>query len=213
MAHRSGPFRRQGRFDSITMAHFDRDASYAAPAILAAGVGNRMVQAAGRVADGFVGHTVASARNLSELAKPVITSALTEPGRAPKDFLFTSQVIASVDEDHASARNRAALQVGFYSTPKGYDALFPDERDELSRVQAREAFIAGDITGVGQAGLGLVDERAVFGSSQDISAQLARYNDILDLALLYPPYFGIEPDDVTKNEYSLIEVARQWNRH
>jgi alkanesulfonate monooxygenase SsuD/methylene tetrahydromethanopterin reductase-like flavin-dependent oxidoreductase (luciferase family) len=212
MAHKRGPFVHDGRFDAVRMAHFDHDALLPVSVpILAAGVGPRMVQAAGRVADGFVGHTVASVENLADLARPEIETALGDAGRARGDFTFASQVIASADTDAISARDRAALQVGFYSTPKGYDALFPREADEVSRGRARDAFTAGDIDGVGRAGLDLVADRAVAGTQLEVSQQLRRYEKVLDLALLYPPYFGVAPEELTRNEYALIAVAAEWN--
>jgi alkanesulfonate monooxygenase SsuD/methylene tetrahydromethanopterin reductase-like flavin-dependent oxidoreductase (luciferase family) len=212
MSHAGGRFEYRGRFDNVTMAHFEREASLPVPVpILAAGVGDRMIQAAATVADGFVGHTVASVENLTEQARPVIRSSLDRTGRAEREFTLASQVIASADADRSAARARAALQVGFYSTPKGYDALFPDQDDEACRTRAREAFVAGDIDGVRRAGLELIEKRAVFGTPDDVSEQLARYESVLDLALLYPPYFGIDPKEVTKNEYALIEIAAHWN--
>jgi alkanesulfonate monooxygenase SsuD/methylene tetrahydromethanopterin reductase-like flavin-dependent oxidoreductase (luciferase family) len=212
MSHRSGPFRYEGRFESLTLAHFDHETRPAERVpILAAGVGARMTQAAGHVADGFVGHTVASAENLAQLAEPVLSSALASVERARADFTVASQVIASVGADRAVARERAALQVGFYCTPKGYDALFPDKDDEASRRRARDAFVAGDIAGVGSAGLGLVEDRAVFGTKDEVYRQLARYQDVLDLALLYPPYFSVDPAEITRNEFELIDIAARWN--
>jgi alkanesulfonate monooxygenase SsuD/methylene tetrahydromethanopterin reductase-like flavin-dependent oxidoreductase (luciferase family) len=212
MTHTRGRFEFDGRFDAVTMAHFEHETPPPGPVpILAAGVGARMIQAAGRTADGFVGHTVASVENLVELAQPVITSELDQGDRARSDFTFASQVIASVDGNSSSARARAALQVGFYSTPRGYDTLFTDTDDEKSRVRAREAFVVGDIPGVGQAALELVNERAVFGTPDEVSQQLRRYERVLDLALLYPPYFGVDPAEVTENEYALIEIAAHWD--
>lgn len=211
MAHNAGPFAFQGTFDNVTMAHYEhRVRPERTVQVFAAGVGSWMVTTAGRAADGFFGHTVASVENLKQLARPLIDAALSDVGRAPADFTFASQVIASADADAAAARTRAALQVGFYSTPKGYDALFPDEADRSARARARAAFQAGDTVAVGRAGGELVDQRAVFGNSEDVARQLKRYSAVLDLALLYPPSFGVDPAEVTQNEYALIEIAANW---
>ena len=66
-AHRSGPFRYEGQFDHVSMAHYDRTALPDSLTILAAGVGEHMVRVAGECADGFVGHTIASASSPSSL--------------------------------------------------------------------------------------------------------------------------------------------------
>ena len=46
IAHRSGPFRYEGRFDRVSMAHYDRTALPDSLTILAAGVGEHMVRVA-----------------------------------------------------------------------------------------------------------------------------------------------------------------------
>jgi alkanesulfonate monooxygenase SsuD/methylene tetrahydromethanopterin reductase-like flavin-dependent oxidoreductase (luciferase family) len=212
LQHRGGSLCHDGRFDSVALAHFDREVVSDVPTpIHAAGVGARMITAAGREADGFVGHTVASIENLSTQARPTLAAALSERGRPSTSFAMTSQIVASADERIDVARDRAARQVGFYSTPKGYDVLFTGEQQARARGRAREALVAGDADGVGRAGLGLVEERAVFGTTDQVMGQLAGYAEVLDVALLYPPNFGVELSEVTKNEYALIEVAAEWN--
>ena len=52
------------------MAHYDRTALPGSLTILAAGVGEHMVRVAGECADGFVGHTIASAGYLRDTARP-----------------------------------------------------------------------------------------------------------------------------------------------
>ena len=147
MSHASGPYEFHGRFDHVVMAHLERKAVPDRPVpIFAAGVGDFMIKAVARVADGFFGHTVASVENLESMARPVIAPIVDERGLADS-FTYASQIIASAGADAEHARGMAAKQVGFYSTPKGYDALFPDEADEASRVAAREAFRSGDLQG------------------------------------------------------------------
>jgi alkanesulfonate monooxygenase SsuD/methylene tetrahydromethanopterin reductase-like flavin-dependent oxidoreductase (luciferase family) len=55
LAHRSGPFRYQGRFDRIEMAHYDRTVLPDSVTILAAGVGEHMVAAVGSARTGSSG--------------------------------------------------------------------------------------------------------------------------------------------------------------
>src|SRR5256884_312938 len=105
IAHRSGPFRYEGRFDRVSMAHYDRTALPHSLTILAAGVGEHMV---------------------------------------------------------------------------------------------------------GVAGEAMVEERAVFGTPEDVAGQLRRYADVIDGAFFYPPHFGVDPERIHANEMSLIEVASGW---
>jgi alkanesulfonate monooxygenase SsuD/methylene tetrahydromethanopterin reductase-like flavin-dependent oxidoreductase (luciferase family) len=206
LRHERGPFRFDGRFDHVAMAHFDHVTGPTEVPVLAAGVGPAMVSATGRHADGFVGHPIASVEYLRDHARPRLAAARGDL----TDFLVTSQVIAAASDDVAAAGAAATAQVGFYATVKGYDALFPDGRFGPERAAARTAFAAGDVAGVAAAAGPLAADRAVFGTPDDVAKQLHRYADTLDWALLYPPHFGESPGDITANEYALIEVAACW---
>jgi len=116
---------------------------------------------------------------------------------------MTTQIVASIGTDARAARRDAAAQVGFYSTPKGYDALFPDGQHAAERVAAREALVRGEVAGVIAAGEAMVEERAVFGTPEDVAGQLRRYTDVIDWAILYPPHFGVEPERIHANELGL----------
>jgi len=210
IAHRSGPFSYQGTFDRVSMAHYDRTALPDNMTILAAGVGEHMVAAAGQSADGFVGHTIASARYLRDVALPLLAQGAARVGRDPARLLMTTQIVAAASPDPAAARKDAAAQVGFYATPKGYDALFPGGQFAAERAAAREALARGDVPGVIAAGEPMADERAVFGTPEDVAAQLRRYAGVVDWAILYPPHFGVDHERIHANELSLIEVAAGW---
>jgi alkanesulfonate monooxygenase SsuD/methylene tetrahydromethanopterin reductase-like flavin-dependent oxidoreductase (luciferase family) len=96
------------------------------------------------------------------------------------------------------------------TTPKGYDALFPGGQFTAERLAARDALALGDVPGVIAAGEAMVDERAVFGTPDDVARQLRRYADAVDWALLYPPHFGVDAERVHANELNLIDVASGW---
>jgi alkanesulfonate monooxygenase SsuD/methylene tetrahydromethanopterin reductase-like flavin-dependent oxidoreductase (luciferase family) len=211
IAHRGGPFRYAGRFDQVALAHYDRATLPDEVTILAAGVGEHMVTAVGQCADGFVGHTIASAGYLRDTARPLLAKGAARAGRDPATLLVTTQVVAAANAaDLAAARRDAAAQVGFYATPKGYDALFPGGQHAAARAAARAAVASGDVPGVIAAGEAMVDERAVFGTPDDVAGQLRRYAGTVDWALLYPPHYGVDRDRVHANELSLIEIAAAW---
>lgn len=210
IAHRHGPFQYEGRFERISMAHYERPALPDSATILAAGVGEHMVGVVGECADGFVGHTIASADYLRDTAPPLLAKGAARANRDVTQLRITTQIVASAGTDRLGARRDAAAQVGFYSTPKGYDALFPNGQFAAERVAAREALARSDVAGVITAGEAMVDERAVFGTADDVADQLRRYADAVDWALLYPPHFAVDQDRIHANELSLIEVAAGW---
>jgi alkanesulfonate monooxygenase SsuD/methylene tetrahydromethanopterin reductase-like flavin-dependent oxidoreductase (luciferase family) len=172
--------------------------------------GGRARQRGGEWADGFVGHTIASAGYLRDVARPALATGAARADRDVAQLRITTQIVASAGTDPRAARRDAAAQVGFYSTPKGYDALFPDGQFTAERVAARDALARGDGAGVIAAGEAMVGERAVFGTPEDVADQLRRYAGVVDWALLYPPHFGVDAERVHANELSLIEVASGW---
>jgi alkanesulfonate monooxygenase SsuD/methylene tetrahydromethanopterin reductase-like flavin-dependent oxidoreductase (luciferase family) len=210
IAHRSGPFSHEGRFDRVSMAHYERAQLPDSVPIMLAGVGEHMVRAAGECADGFVGHTIASADYLCDTARPLLAEGAARGGRHAGDVRVTTQIVAAAGADTRAARRDVAAQVGFYATPKGYDALFPSGQFAAERAAAREALARGDLAAVISAGDAMVDERAVCGTVDDVAAQLRRYTDAVDWALLYPPHFGVDPERVHANELALIELAAGW---
>jgi len=117
IAHRSGPFTYDGTFDRVSMAHYDRTALPDRMTILAAGVGEHMVSVAGECADGFVGHTIASAAYLRDVARPLLAKGAAKAGRDAAQLRVTTQIVASAGTDPRAARRDAAAQVGFYATP------------------------------------------------------------------------------------------------
>ena len=211
IAHRTGPFSHDGAFDRVSMAHYDRTALPDSMTILAAGVGEHMVAAVGESADGFVGHTIASAGYLRDIAPPLLARGAARAGRNASQLRITTQIVAAASSDRAAARRDAAAQVGFYATPKGYDALFPDGQFAAERAAARQAVAQADVPGVIAAGEPMADERAVFGTPGDVAAQLCRYDGAVDWALLYPPHYGVSPERIHANELALIEVAAGWH--
>ncbi|GAA0922804.1 LLM class flavin-dependent oxidoreductase [Pseudonocardia zijingensis] len=210
LAHRSGPFRYDGEFDRVALGHYERTALPDSVPILAAGVGEHMVRVAGECADGFVGHTIASVDYLRDVAEPLLAEGAARGRRDVAELRRTTQIVAAASSDSRAARRDAAAQVGFYATPKGYDALFPGGRFAEERAAARDAVARRDVAGVVAAGEAMVEERAVFGTPEDVAAQLRRYEGVVDWALLYPPHYGVDPERVHANELSLIEVASSW---
>ena len=169
-----------------------------------------LVGVAGECADGFVGHTIAPAAYLRDIAGPLLAMGAARANRDAGHVRMTTQIVAAASADPRAARRDAAAQVGFYATPKGYDALFPGGQFTAERLAAREALASGDVPGVITAGEAMVDERAVFGTPDDVASQLRRYADVVDWALLYPPHFGVDSERVHANELSLIDVASGW---
>ena len=93
-----------------------------APPIWLAGVGPRMVEAAGAVADGFICHPLLSRSYLADAIKPALAAGRTSTGA---DRPFTTVAMAMVttgrtEEAYAAAIAGTKRQIGFYASTPAY---------------------------------------------------------------------------------------------
>jgi alkanesulfonate monooxygenase SsuD/methylene tetrahydromethanopterin reductase-like flavin-dependent oxidoreductase (luciferase family) len=196
------PVDHEGRFYRLRIAALDDLAS--APArdipIYTAGVNPRMIEAAGRVADGLLGHTLFSPRYVEEVVRPAIERGAAHAGRDSGDVALATYTLASAHEDRAQARREAAAMIAFYGSVKSYAGLF-DACGFASEAEAiRGAFAAGDVEAmVGAVTEAMVDDLAVAGTPDEVAEQLRRFDDVVDEVVLSPPTFRVTPERVAEN--------------
>jgi alkanesulfonate monooxygenase SsuD/methylene tetrahydromethanopterin reductase-like flavin-dependent oxidoreductase (luciferase family) len=96
----------EGRFYRLRIAALDDLAS--APGrdipIYTAGVNPRMIEAAGRVADGLLGHTLFSPRYIAEVVRPALERGAAHARRDPGDVALATYTLASAHEDREQLR-------------------------------------------------------------------------------------------------------------
>jgi probable F420-dependent oxidoreductase len=96
---------------------------WGAPRIFLAGVGPRMTEVAGEVADGFFVHPFHTRESLERLTLPALERGLVRAGRSRADLQVSHQVlIATGERDEELARARAAVrsQIAFYGSTPAY---------------------------------------------------------------------------------------------
>ena len=92
--------------------------------IYTAGVNPRMIESAGRVADGLLGHTLFSPRYIDEVVRPAIERAPATPGATPATSRSppTRSPRPTRTRSRRGARRRA--MIAFYGSVKSYGNLF-----------------------------------------------------------------------------------------
>lgn len=161
------------------------------PEIWLAGVGERMTEVAGEVADGLVAHSFTTRRYLDEVTLPALTRGAAAAGR-PRPGISIPAFIA-MGEDADSIR-RAAVAVGhqiaFYgSTPSYLPVLelhgWGSVHEGLNAASRR-----GDWAAMGELVTEeIVREFAVIGTPAQVAAGLkARYGDIATRLSFSAPY-------------------------
>lgn len=176
--------------------------------IYTAGVNPRMVESAGRVADGVIAHPICSLRYLEEVVRPAVARGAAHTGRDATDIAVTSMVISVVHDDEEQARDEAANQIAFYSSVKSYHPVLAAGGFGEEAVRIREAFAARDLSGMRRAVTDeMIDELAVTGTGDQVMAGLRRYDRVLDHTIIYSPTHNIPPRRVEENLFSLISMV------
>jgi len=196
------PVKHDGRFYRLHIQGLDDLA--VAPTrtipIYTAGVNPRMVQSAGRVADGLLAHTLCSPRYLREVCVPELERGAAHAGRDPDDVALATYALASASDDREEARRDAAAMIAFYGSVRSYGAIFETcgFAGEAAAIQA--AFRRGDVDGMLAAVTEpMVDELAIAGTPDEVRAGLRRFDGVCDHVVLSPPTFRVTPERVAEN--------------
>ncbi|MHB8695045.1 MAG: LLM class flavin-dependent oxidoreductase [Solirubrobacteraceae bacterium] len=164
--------------------------------IYIAGVNARMIEVAGRVCDGLIGHGLLSPAYLADVARPAIARGAALTGRDPGDVDLTTMVICSVDDDEATARRGAAASLAFYGSVRTYAPVLESMGFGSEGAAMREAFGRGDFAGLLAAVSDrMIDTLTIAGTPAQARAQLRRYDEIVDHVILQPPA-GSEPSQL-----------------
>ncbi|GAB2960412.1 LLM class flavin-dependent oxidoreductase [Amycolatopsis acidiphila] len=173
-----------------------------------AGVNPRMIEVAGRVADGLVGHPLFTLRYLDEVVRPAITKGAGRMGRRAENIRITTMVIAAVDEDEEQARRDAASQIAFYASVKTYDRALAVAGFAAEARAIREAFARGDLEAMTAAVPDrMIDAIAVAGTPRQVRDALRRYEGTVDHVILYAPTLGLAAPRADRNVRRLVAIA------
>jgi probable F420-dependent oxidoreductase len=108
---------------------------YGLPPIFCAGVGPRMTEAVGEVADGFFVHPFHTAEFVRRTTLPALERGLAKAGRSRDELTLSCQLLLVTgddDEQFLAARNGARAQISFYgSTPAYRPVLACHGREDL----------------------------------------------------------------------------------
>jgi probable F420-dependent oxidoreductase len=158
--------------------------------IYLAGVNPRMVQAAGTVGDGLVGHPLFTPEYVREIVHPALDRGAQHAGRTAR-VPIAGYLTCSVDEDRTQARSAARAVIAFNSTVKTYEAIH-HHHDFLPHVERiREAWRARDLAGMAAAVPDeMLDTIALAGTPDEVRERFSeRWEGVYDRTLLWPPAF------------------------
>jgi probable F420-dependent oxidoreductase len=203
-----GPIDHRGRFYRITMPPFPGAGPPPSPIpVYLAAVNERMLETAGRVADGLLGHPMTSPEYVRDVVRPAVERGRVAGGRVETAFDLTTSLIVQVsDDDPERARREAALQLGFYATTRTYKPVlelhgFGDRQEPL-----RRAFVRQDVVGMIDIALPMVDTLAVAGTAEECRVRLAEFEDVVDRVMLGGAWVGPSEDRLEENHRAIVEA-------
>ncbi len=172
---------------------------YGPPRIFVAGVGPRMTEVAGEVADGFFEHPFNTPESARQVTRPALERGLERAGRSPKDLEISCQVMVVTgrsEEALEGARRAVKSQIAFYGSTPAYRGVLEchgwgDLQTDLNRLSKRGQWeqmtdLIGDE---------MLETIAVCGAPGEIGGKVrARYADVADRVSLVAPY--VAQDDV-----------------
>ncbi|WP_218616224.1 LLM class flavin-dependent oxidoreductase [Pseudonocardia abyssalis] len=161
-----------------------------------AGFNARMVQAAGAVADGLVGHPIFTRRYVDDVVRPALAAGAARSGRTD-DVPIAGYVITSVSDDGDRARRDAAAQIAFYTVVRTYAPLVELEGFTSEVAAIRDAWKARDhdamIAAVSPA---MLDRMAVAGTPDEVRDRMPAFHGLYDRLLCYIPSYGLSASEI-----------------
>jgi probable F420-dependent oxidoreductase len=173
-----------------------------------AGVNQRMIEAAGAVADGHIGHPLFTREYGDEVVLPALARGADRTGRPLSSIERCGYVICAVGEDGDAARRAARAQIAFYSVVKTYDAILARHGLQDAAAQMRAAWSRRDT----EAMIAAVPDRmlelmAVAGTPDEVRQQYAaNITGRYDHTLLYPPSFGLSQGEIAATIDAIIDT-------
>lgn len=198
----------RGRFYTVTMTPFPGAGPVGDVPVYLAAVNERMLEAAGRVADGLLGHPLTSPDYLRQVVRPAIERGAAAAGRDPSEVSLTNSVVLQLNEDRERARFEAALQIAFYATTRTYRPVldlhgFGDLTSPL-----REAYARGDLGEMARIAMPMVDTYAVAGPEEECRERLAAFDGLVDRILLGGAWVGPDQEALAENYRRILATFR-----
>jgi probable F420-dependent oxidoreductase len=201
------PVDHRGPFYRIVMPPFPGAGPASGPVpIYLAAVNARMVETAGRVADGVLGHPMTSPGWVRDVIRPAVARGAAAAGRDPVSVSVSTSVILQVGADRGEARREAALQIGFYATTPSYKPVL--EFHEFGELMAplRKAFVRKDFAAMADIALPMVDALAVAGEPDECRERLRSFEGAADRLILGGAWVGPSEERLRENHRLIVRT-------
>jgi alkanesulfonate monooxygenase SsuD/methylene tetrahydromethanopterin reductase-like flavin-dependent oxidoreductase (luciferase family) len=206
-----GPVHHDGRFYRV---HLSPPSATAPPLrdhlpIHIAGVNPRMVEVAGRVADGLISHPMFTRLYVDEVVRPAIAAGAAKTERDPADVAVIGILMCAVHDDIDVARRQIAFSIAQYAASRVYDRLFGlhgwTDAQHVIREAARQGDVEAQIAAVPEEAIELI---AVACRPGELAAAVARHAGDYDHLNLTGPAWGLDPGQQEAAQLAIVERMR-----
>jgi len=190
--HEGMGFRWEGEHWNLNVPMYSHPKPVGEIPIWVAAVNRGMIAAAGRAADGLVGHPIATRRWHREVTLPGLREAEAREGRSEGACRLFPYLLTSIAEDRETALRDCKGQIGFYYTTALYHSILELHGWRDVGAACRAAFRKGDFASLGEAVPdALVDEIAIACTPDEAADRLAEWKDLTTLPFFYAPSVGV----------------------
>jgi probable F420-dependent oxidoreductase len=206
-----GPVHHDGRFYRVHVAPTSATAAPLRPhlPIHVAGINPRMVQVAGRVADGLIGHPMFTKLYVDEVVRPAIATGAEKTGRDPDEVALIGILMCAVNDDVEAAREQIAFSIAQYGASRVYDRLFElhgwSEQQQQIREAARNRDRAAQIAAVPDEAVDLIGVACRPG---ELDATVARHAADYDHLDLTGPAWGLDSAAQERAQLAILDGMR-----
>ncbi len=207
-AQKGGGFRWEGEHWKLRVPIYARPgAAREEIPIYVAAVNRGMVAAAGRVADGLVGHPIATRRWHRDVTLPELRRAEEAAGRPAGACALAPYVLTSIQDSRDHALRDAKSQIGFYFTTSLYHSILEHHGLRPVGEACRAALRSFDLKAMAEAiPDALVEEIAIAGTPDEARDRLDQWSGLTDRPLLYAPTVGVPPQRLRSNLDAMLEL-------
>lgn len=207
-AQKGGGFKWEGEYWQLKVPMYSRpNAARETIPLWIAAVNRGMIRTAGEVADGLVGHPIATRRWHREVTLPLLRKAEQSKGRESGACKLAPYVLTSIQESREDAIRDAKAQIGFYYTTAIYHSILDLHGWRAVGEACQAAFRKMDMKGMAEAVPDeLVDEIAIACTPDEARDRLGQWKDLTDEPLLYPPAVGVAPQRVQANIQHMFDI-------
>ena len=207
-AQKGGGLRFEGDFWQLKVPLYSRPgAAREQIPIWIAAVNRKMIHTAGLVADGLVGHPIATRRWHREVTLPGIGAGEEEAGREAGACVLAPYVLTAIAETREQALREAKGQIGFYYTTELYHSILDLHGLRHVGQECRKALRTFDLKALAAAiPDALVDEIGIACTPDEAQDRLAEWKDLTHDPLFYPPSIGVKPERLLENLQTILDV-------